>query len=399
MLSFHPTQAAVWFDYNGDGWIDLFIGNESTQGNINRCELFRNNKNGTFTDVAPELGINLAGFVKGVTCGDYNNDGRPDLYLSRGQQPNILLRNDGPFPGGRWVFSDATAEAGVAHPERSFPTWFFDYDNDGNLDLFVSGYFIAGMHEVAADYMGLPHPGERLRLWRNKGDGKFEDVTKAANLYKLVPTMGCNFGDLDNDGWLDFYLATGDPDFATLSPNRMFRNDGGKRFQDVTTSGGFGHLQKGHAVAFADFDADGDQDVYTVLGGAYTGDTARSALFENPGHGGHWIGLKVIGKESNRAGIGARIKVVAEGSSGERTIYKTVNSGGSFGSSSLRQHIGLADAKSIKRVEIFWPVTGKTQVIEGLQMDRVYEVTEDGGKAVDRTLKAVKFKAQNASEG
>ena len=94
--------------------------------------------------------------------------------------------------------------------------------------------------------------------------------------------MGLNYGDLDNDGWLDFYLGTGNPDFDTLVPNRMFRNDGGRRFQDVTTAGGFGHLQKGHGVAFGDVDNDGDQDVFEEMGGAYQSDRAYSALYENP---------------------------------------------------------------------------------------------------------------------
>src|SRR6185295_1942424 len=114
-------------------------------------------------------------------------------------------------------------------------------------------------------------------------------------------------------------------DLTTLIPNRMFRNAGGKYFQDVTTSGGFGHLQKGHAVAFADLDNDGDQDIYEDIGGAYAGDTAHNVLFENPGHGNHWLTLKLQGVRSNRAAIGARIKVIVRENSIERSIYKTVN--------------------------------------------------------------------------
>ena len=115
---------------------------------------------------------------------------------------------------------------------------------------------------------------------------------------------GAALVDLDNDGWLDFYVGTGNPDFATLIPNRMFRNDGGKRFQDVTTSGGFGNLQKGHAIAFADFNNDGAQDIFSVVGGAAESDTAFSQLFANPGHGNHWLKLKLEGVKTNRAEIG-----------------------------------------------------------------------------------------------
>ena len=121
--------------------------------------------------------------------------------------------------------------------------------------------------------------------------------------------MGCDFGDLDNDGWLDFYVGTGSPSLRSVMPNRMFRNAGGRFFEDVTTSGGFGHLQKGHGVAFGDFDNDGDQDIYAVLGGAYTGDVFQNVLFENPGHGNHWITLLLEGVQSNRAALGTRIRI------------------------------------------------------------------------------------------
>ena len=108
--------------------------------------------------------------------------------------------------------------------------------------------------------------------------------------------MGSNFGDLDNDGYQDCYIGTGDPYMATLVPNRRFRNADGNFFQDVTTSGGFGHLQKGHGVAFGDIDHDGDQDVFSVIGGAFTGDVYQNVLFANPGHGKHWIKLPARGQ-------------------------------------------------------------------------------------------------------
>jgi hypothetical protein len=382
LLSFHPTQTATWFDYNGDGWIDLFVGNETTDGPEHRCELFRNNGNGTFIECAAEAGVNFVGFVKAVVAGDINNDGRPDLYLSCLGEPNVLFRNDGPVgdpqdPKARWKFSNIARSAEVTEPIFSFPAWFWDYDNDGWLDIFVAGYKIQHVSDIAADYIGLPHTGERARLYRNNGDGTFSNVTKACKLDKVLLAMGSNFGDLDNDGYLDFYVGTGDPNLETLVPNRMFRNAEGKMFQDVTTSGGFGHLQKGHGVSFADVNNDGTQDVYEVMGGAYSGDNYRDVLYKNPGHGNHWITLKLAGVRSNRAAIGSRIKVTVRTDAGLRTIRKTVGSGGSFGASPLRQEIGLGQAKSIESIEVFWPATGETQVFEDAQIDRFYAIRED----------------------
>jgi hypothetical protein len=208
--------------------------------------------------------------------------------------------------------------------------------------------------------------------------------------------MALNFGDFDNDGWLDLYTGTGDPDLATLVPNRAFRNADGKLFQDVTTSSGLGNLQKGHAISFADIDNDGDQDIYTVIGGAYTDDTYRCALFENPGHGNHWITLKLEGTKSNRSAMGARIKVVVKTPTGERTIYKTVSSGASFGASPLRQEIGLGAAQAIQSVEILWPTTGQTQMLKNLAMDRFYKVRE--GEAAATPWNVRSFKLRPADE-
>jgi hypothetical protein len=178
--------------------------------------------------------------------------------------------------------------------------------------------------------------------------------------------MGSNFGDLDNDGWLDFYLGTGEPDLAALMPNRMFRNANGRKFQDVTTSGGFGHLQKGHGVSFADLDHDGDQDIYQVMGGAVEGDTYQNVLYENPGHGNSWIKLKLIGDKANRAAIGARLKLTVTDQGQRRDLYRVVCSGGSFGASPLRQEIGLGKALSVETLEITWPGSDTRQVLTNL---------------------------------
>jgi hypothetical protein len=394
LLSFHPTQASRWFDFDGDGWLDVFIGNESTNPNDpDWSELYRNNRNGTFTECAKTVGISVAEFVKGVACADYDNDGRPDLYLSiRGNRPRILLHNDGPDASGQWRFSNAANKAGINHRILSFATFFFDYDNDGGEDLFVSGYMLPNsVGDIALDYLGLPNKGEKPRLYRNNRDGTFSDVTAAANLKRICHTMGHNYGDLDNDGWLDFYCGTGDPDFRTLIPNRMFRNANGKAFQDVTTATGTGHIQKGHGIAFADFDDDGDQDVYSALGGAYSGDFARNALFMNPGFTNRWLKLKLVGTKANRAAIGAHIKVTVQTPAGSRELHRVVSSGGNFGSNPLRREIGLGDATAITAVDIRWPGSDTRQRLTGLELNRSYQLREGDATALALKLHPVKL--------
>lgn len=386
LLSFRPTLSAVWADFNNNGWLDLFVGNQSGQTGINPAELYMNNKDGTFTNVANQAEAAMTGYIKGVTAGDFNNNGLQDLYISRLDGYNILLKNDGPDENGIPLFTDVTQQAGVEEPFKSFPVWFWDYNNDGWLDLFVSGYE-ASSADVAKEYLGMPHNGELPRLYKNNGDGTFTDVTVDVGLDKVLYTMGSNFGDLDNDGYPDFYAGTGDPDYRSLMPNRMFRNNNGERFEEVTVSGGFGHLQKGHGVSFADLNNNGNQDIFAVIGGALEGDVYMNALFHNPGYDNHWITLLFDGQESNRFGIGNRIKIDVETPQGNRTIHKVVTSGGSFGSSSLQKEIGLGDATSINRIEVFWPASGKNQTFENVPMRSYYLVSENSDqlKKIERT--------------
>ena len=199
--------------------------------------------------------------------------------------------------------------------------------------------------------------------------------------------MGCNFGDFDNDGWPDLFLGTGYPLYDAYEPNVAYRNDGKGRFDEVTFTMGVGHLPKGHGVSFGDIDNDGDQDVFVELGGFFPGDYFYNALFVNPGHGRHWITLKLEGVKSNRAAIGARVKVVtAEG----RAIYSTVSSGSSFGGNSLQQEIGLGGAAGRLTLEIAWP-SGETQVFRDVEPDAFYDLRE-GETPRKAVRKGVNFK-------
>ena len=163
---------------------------------------------------------------------------------------------------------------------------------------------------------------------------------------------------------------------------RMYRNQRGKRFADVTTRSGFGQLQKGHGVVFADFDNDGGQDIFEQMGGFYLGDRYFDALYENPGFGNRWIGVQLVGDRSNRSAIGARIRVEVIEGSATRSNYKHINSGGIFGANPLWQSIGLGKASSIEKLEVYWPTTGKTQTVEDVPMDRFIKI-EEGRASVE----------------
>ncbi|MCA8951235.1 MAG: CRTAC1 family protein [Planctomycetes bacterium] len=366
-----PTQAAGWADYDNDGDLDLYVGNEHSARAPSRSQLFRNNGDGTFTDVASAAGVTNDRYCKAVSWGDVDGDRDPDLYVSNADGDNRLYLNR-----GDGTFVDVAGERGVVDPQQGFPAFFFDVDNDGDLDLFAANYGTSIGH-IVAHLIGVELAGSgRPRLYLNDGAGRFREAGVEFGLtYPSLP-MGANFGDLDNDGWLDLYLGTGDPEYESLMPNLAYRNVGGARFEDVTMATGLGHLQKGHGIAFADIDDDGDLDIFAEMGGAYPGDAFGNALFENPGHGNRWLTLHLIGTASNRSAIGARIRVVVEQDGRERSIYRWVNSGGSFGASPLRQTIGLGRPDRIDRVEILWPTTGRTQTVTDLALDATLTVTE-----------------------
>jgi hypothetical protein len=365
----YPTQTASWADYDLDGDLDLYVGNETAGGVSAPCQLFNNQGDGSFRDVAAKAGVTNDTFTKAVVWGDYDSDGWPDLYVSNLGEDNRLYRND-----QDGTFTDHAESTGLTGPHESFPAWFWDFNNDGHLDIYVAAYSTS-LQSIAGSYLGRVPGHELACLYRGDGKGQFKDVAKETGLTRPSLPMGANFGDLDNDGFLDFYLGTGDPEYATLTPNIMYRNRNGDSFADVTTAGGFGHLQKGHAVVFADFDNDGDQDIFEQLGGAYPGDRFFDALYENPGFPGHWLSVRLIGAESSRSAIGARLRVDVSSNGTTRSIFKHVNSGGSFGANPFRQTIGLGDADMVERLEVSWPGRA-TQVWQNIAADRALTILE-----------------------
>lgn len=370
----YPTQTAAWADFDRDGFLDLFIGNESAKGKGVFCELYRNNGDGTFTEMAKERGIHVSAIVKGVSWGDINNDGWPDLYVSTLGGNNKLFKNQ----AGK--FANIAMPAKVQKPQFSFPCWFWDYDNDGWEDILVASYdmnaytYLGGVfcREILEDQA----VAERIHLYHNNGDETFTDLADSLGIARSVHAMGSNFGDLNNDGFLDFYIGTGAPNPMSVVPNRMFLNQQGAGFEEVTAAGGFGHLQKGHGTAFGDLDRDGDQDIYMTVGGAYEGDVFTNALFVNPGfEHPQWISLKLEGSKSNRDAIGARLSATLSAGDTIWRQYQTVSTGGSFGASSLEVEWGLGLAQRLEQLTVVWP-SGEEQSFRDLQLNSHYLLKE-----------------------
>jgi len=395
VLFFGPTQCGAWGDFDGDGRLDLFVGMESSEipgfdiqlyhdlpeRRVHPSKLFRNEGNGKFREIADAAGLKLTGYIRGAAWGDIDNDGFPELAIAQAYGPCLI------FPNRARAKKKPTREFGPPiqlEPAHSSAVVFFDYDQDGWLDLFVTGYskiasnYAAG--QVAADLLGQPHTAELPRLYRNEGAvataARFRDVSAEMGLDHVYYATGAVSGDFDNDGWPDLYLSTGAADYRALLPKRLLRNREGKVFEDVSSSAGIAHLQKGSAVAVGDVDRDGDQDILQVLGGEFPGDNFPRALFINPGSANHWLTLELSGTKSNRSAVGARIVVEVETPRGPRTLHAVVSSGGSYGGSTLAQEIGLGDASSIKSVEVTWPHSVASARFNSFSLDRRYRIVE-----------------------
>jgi hypothetical protein len=359
------TISATWADYDNDGFLDLFI---CCERQLNR--LYHNKGDGTFEEVAFRAGVLCKNeHCKGAAWIDFDNDGYPDLYVNYLNGPPQLFHNnrDG-------TFTDVTKAMGITGPQSGFSCWAWDFDNDGWLDIFALSRDNS-LADIVTGLQGGPTKCGPNKLYRNLGGKGFQDVTAEAGLETDYAAMGSNFADFDGDGFLDFYLGTGDPSLDTLVPNRMIRNVEGRRFVDITGPSGTGHLQKGHGVACGDWRRTGKIDLFIQMGGAVPGDRFHNLLFLNPGHGNNWLTVKLIGRKTNRAAIGARIKVVAVGEK-PLTVYRHVSSGSSFGANPLQQTIGLAKSNRIATLEIYWPTSKSTQVFHDINVNQSIEITE-----------------------
>jgi hypothetical protein len=384
------SVAAGWFDYNNDGLLDLFVVNYLNysiatatlcvqQGHPAYCSpvdflgtpdiLYRNNGDGTFTDVSEQSHISqYVGKGMGVAFADYDNDGFTDIFVSNDTFENYLLHNN-----GNGTFTNVAVPAGVAYNASGdavagMGADFRDIDNDGKPDIFETTMFAEG-----------------FPLYRNSGDGQFQDVAGAAGLAALTgrsTAWGVGIFDFDNDGNKDLFTANSDilDNAMELAhrpfplPNQVFRNKANLAFEDLSSKAGASfQVPAAHrGAAFGDLNNDGKIDVVvTVLNGPPEIWINRSGS-EDAGGRNHWIILKLIGVKSNRDGLGTKIKITTASSS----QYNHATTALSYNSSSdKRVHFGLGSAAVVDAIELTWP-SGIRQILKNVKADQIVTVTE-----------------------
>lgn len=365
---------SAWGDLDNDGWLDLVVANGVLKDG-STPQLYRNNRNGTFTNVTRAAGLlepPTHGAI-GIALGDYDKDGDVDLLINGlNDAPTRLYRNN-----GKWSFTNVTREAGIQHaPHNGFVCFFFDANNDALPDILLTALapWPAVVEGLRAGYQPPRAHPDASRLFRNNGNGTFTDITLTAGLHYPMGVMGAGVADLDNDGRLDIYFGTGDPQMTRLEPNRLFFANANGTYTDVTAAANLarpGH--KGHGVSFVDLDGDGDLEIFAQLGGHYPGDHARNAFYRNQSaDANHWLQVDLTGAKSNRFGVGAQLTLKAGG----LTVYREVKGSEGFGATDpYRQHFGLAAATIIDELTIRWP-SGIQQVLRNLAADRVVAVKE-----------------------
>jgi hypothetical protein len=384
------SVSASFVDYDRDGWLDLYVGNYldyHIEGNKTcvlrsgerdycppsayrpaRDRLYHNNGDGTFTDVAATaLSGGIFGPALGVVAADFNNDGWPDIYVANDNQENLLWINqrDGTFKNTALLAGAALTGEGKA--EASMGVDAGDFDNDGDEDLFVT--------ELT---------GEGANLLVNDGKGAFDDQSARSGLglRSLAYTgFGTAWFDFDNDGWLDILTVNGtiagiealrrakDP-FPLHQRKQLFRNLGDGRFEDVTDRAGsaFRSSDVGRGAAFGDVDNDGATD---VLVGNDAGPTRL--LINTIGARKHWLGLRLVGAREKRDLYGARVAISRQN---QPTLWRRARADGSYGSANdPRVLVGLGDSSEPPRVRVVWP-DGKTQDVGPMPIDRYTTLTE-----------------------
>ncbi len=371
LTTWGPGFAASWVDYDNDGFLDLYIPNNlgSLFERKTPNRLFHNNGDGTFTEVSEQCGLGTIWPSIGGAWADYNNDGLPGLFVGNGLGRSQLYRNN-----GDGTFTDVSKEAGVDDLLFASPVFWWDFDNDGWLDLAQCSW---------SDYEDVIHTlrfgegpadGSPMRVYRNNRDGTFSLVSRELGLTGCFGTMSANFGDFDNDGYLDLVLGNGSPKMDRMEPMIILENQGGV-FQNITFSSGLPFVGKSHGVNLGDLFGDGRLSIIVAAGGAYPGDLLTTNVYCPRTLPGNYLNVRLTGTVSNRSAIGARVSLEAAG----KQQFRQVSGGSNFGCMPLEQHFGLADATAVDAVEIRWP-SGLVQRFDALPANRTLHFTE--GEAV-----------------
>ena len=379
------SVAAGWFDYNNDGLLDLFVANYLNYdmktatpcvqaGFPVYCSpvaflgttniLYRNNGDGTFTDVSEQSHIaQYVGKAMGLAFADYDNDGFTDIFVSNDTFQNFLFHNN-----GNGTFTEVGIAAGVAYNGfgnvvAGMGTDFRDLDNDGKPDIFQTAMF-----------------GEGFPIYKNLGDGQFQDVTAASGMAAMTSRLtawGAGEYDFDNDGYKDLFTANADILDNSLEvahrpfalPNGLYRNKGNLTFEDLSSKAGAGFSVPAphRGAAFGDLNNDGKVDIVeTVLNGQ------PKILMNRTRNHNHWLVLKLVGVKSNRDGLGTKVKITTGLGSQYNDAITTV---GYNSSSDKRVHFGLESAAVIDSIELTWP-SGIKQVLKKVKADQILTVTE-----------------------
>ena len=328
-------------DYDGDGFVDLFIAN-NLGGLFDRKtpnRLFHNNGDGTFTETTEESGISTLWPTIGCAWGDYDNDGRPDLFVSNALGRSQLYHNN-----GDGTFTDASASSRCV-TESCFgtPAAFWDYDNDGWMDI---AQFVWSDHEDVIHTMRFnegPADSKPMRVYHNNRDGTFTQVNRELGLNGAWGTMSANVADVNNDGYLDIILGNGSPKMDRMDPMILMEFDG-RKFRNTTFAAGLAYRGKSHGVTAGDLFGDGRVSILVASGGQYPGDLLTMSVYYPNELAGNYVNIRLVGVKSNRSRIGAKVSVQTV--SGWQ--HREVSGGTNFGFLPLEQHFGRSAPEHVK---------------------------------------------------
>ncbi|CAN5481122.1 hypothetical protein BH23BAC1_BH23BAC1_23890 [soil metagenome] len=380
LLDFYPGNHAHFVDYNNDGFLDIFVANESLTSyfrNANPCQLFHNNGDGTFTEVGKNYGLDISQMVKGSSWLDVNNDGLLDLYISIEGDSNRLYLNKGfQASNNKWLFEPIAKAAGASLPLRSGYSVANDFNQDGWEDLLVYG---TNPNDMTAFYLNpfmenLNSTFEPI-LFLNQGDGSFQQANKLWMVDYDLMVLGGASGDIDNNGYPDIYTGTGNSHIQTIIPNSLIRNSGKTLLVDKTSSG-ISFLNKTHTVQLVDINFDGQLDIVATMGGFFEFERWNPALMINESNlTNSWIQIELEGKSANKQGIGSLIEVTTRSLDGKekKGFYRI-----STNQSPSVAHIGLGKADEIAKITIYWPdANGNIQTVKDVEINQFIRINQE----------------------